>query len=108
LKRFFLLFVLIFQVHASIDINSSSVKLDYFTMPYYLDESEQLTLDDIQDIEFNLTTPNRVSLGKNKNCVWYKLELENSTTELKELFMHFKNAQNMAHIDYFELGEEGN
>jgi len=99
----FLLFSQFLYANAVINIESDDIKITEFEMAYFVDDSHNLDIDAIIAQKFSGYVPNKISLGSNKNHVWYKIEVKNSTDSVQELFVHMKNAYINSEVDIYEI-----
>ena len=80
--KFLALFVLLSSTlwSADLSITDQFEKSDNFTLKYYDDQNSLLSIDDIQNIDFEETIPSQFTMGYKYDNVWFKIEIENNST----------------------------
>ncbi len=90
LYRVWLVFLFSFVLlHAEtvVKITSDSINLDDFKINYFIDHSQNMTIEDVQKETFE-EGKNRLSLGINAHVTWVKIILQNDTESAKKLYIH--------------------
>ena len=79
MRLLFSLLILATFVNASIILNKGVEKIDDFEMAYYYDESNTLSIKDIEKLNFNQTTSNKFAFGFLMGTSWLKFTLANNS-----------------------------
>ncbi len=103
-KIIFLFLFSLLALHAEVvvEISSENVNLSDFKINYFIDKSEQMSLDEIQKQIFTVGT-NRLSLGIDAHMTWVKVVLKNNTQKHKKLYIHNIYAYHASCISFYEL-----
>lgn len=88
MKHLFLLLVILsVSLSAKVILTNEDECYKNFTIEYYYDKTNQLTLQDIQDKKFQ-TTKNNFTFGYLPGTTWFKIVLENNSTK-KDFILDF-------------------
>ncbi|MEP0073478.1 MAG: diguanylate cyclase [Marinomonas sp.] len=71
-------------------------------MSYFVDISEEMTLEDVQQQTFTPST-NSVSLGSKAKTTWAKIELQNTTKTIITAFLHHPYAYHNKSVVLYEV-----
>lgn len=85
-----------------VKINTSAVSIDEFKMGYFIDKSETMSFDKVQQQKFTQGS-NNLTLGITANVTWVKIILVNDTNSNKELFLHNAVAYHAEAIHFYEV-----
>ena len=99
---FFLLLFNILYAEPIVKINTSAVSIDEFKMGYFIDKSETMSFDKVQQQKFTQGS-NNLTLGITANVTWVKIILVNDTNSNKELFLHNAVAYHAEAIHFYEV-----
>lgn len=88
----------------TISISSPNFSLEEYQMGYFVDQSETMTLQEIQQQEFTLS-PNSVSLGTRAKTTWAKIEVHNSSDVAMTAFLHHPYAYHNKSIALHQVVE---
>ncbi|MDX2423510.1 MAG: diguanylate cyclase [Amphritea sp.] len=83
-------------------IQGSAVKLEQFQMGYFVDETQQMTFDEVLQQSFKVSK-NSISLGTHAKTTWVKIEVENSNATPFELYLHHPYAYHNRAIELYEI-----
>ncbi|GAA6130204.1 sensor domain-containing diguanylate cyclase [Halopseudomonas sabulinigri] len=106
LTRFFVLLVLLLSAAAAsaeprVVLDSTSVNLTDFRIGYYIDDSRELTYQQVRDRSFR-ETASTTSLGTNARVAWYKVILENATDSDLALDVQMPHAYHVESVAFHE------
>ncbi|MEH6567297.1 MAG: diguanylate cyclase [Halopseudomonas sp.] len=82
-------------------IDSPKVQLTDFRIGYYIDDSRELTYQQIRDRSFR-ETASTTSLGTNARVAWYKVILQNTSDSEIALDVHMPHAYHVRAIEFHE------
>ncbi|RLA71407.1 MAG: hypothetical protein DRG09_00345 [Epsilonproteobacteria bacterium] len=99
---FFLIFLNLLYAEPVVKISTSAVSIDKFKMGYLIDESENMSFDQVQKQKF-IQGSNNLTLGTTANVTWVKIILLNETDSSKELFLHNAVAYHAESIHFYEV-----
>lgn len=68
---------------ASIVISENSEKISQFSIPYIYDEKSALSVNEVSKQNFTQTIPSQFSLGYKAGTVWFKLTIDNNSSNNK-------------------------
>jgi len=81
IKTFFLLFFLLLSsLFADLEITSDKDKYDNFSIEYLYDETNKLTISEIQEKDFPQIIPSQFTQGYKYGNAWFKIEIKNRTS----------------------------
>jgi len=86
-------------------IEDGSVKLENFSMEYYVDTIREKSFHEIQNATFR-EGKNRLSLGTKAKTTWAKIALANDTNCSRKLFLHHPYAYHVKAIDFYVTAQE--
>jgi len=102
MKLLFLLLLTLKLLSAStINITDDEINLKNFSINYYDDKSEKLTIETISDKTF-ITKPSRFSAGIKKST-WIQIPLKNRTDREKRLYITYNNIHILKNITFYTL-----
>lgn len=99
---FFLVLLNILYAEPVVRITTSTVSLNDFKMGYFIDESENMSFNQVQKQKF-IQGSNSLTLGTTANVTWVKITLVNTTNSSKELFIHNAVAYHADAIHFYEV-----
>ncbi|QOR61002.1 diguanylate cyclase [Sulfurovum sp. ST-21] len=102
---FLFLSTVMLYAEAVVRITGESVNLNTFTLNYFIDHSEKMSLESIKKETF-IEGPNRLSLGINAHTTWVKIILENKTEEPKTLFIQDIYVFHSSNTTFYAFDEE--
>lgn len=103
IKILMLAFVLLSKsVLARIELSEMGTNLEQFSMAYLVDRSGDLTIDDVTGLEF-IASSNRLSLGTDAKVAWARIELKNTSTIERQLFLHHPAAYHNKSVGFYTL-----
>ncbi len=82
-----LFFITLLSAEPVINIDNDPIKLENFSVGYYVDHTEKLSLEAVEKKQFK-KIKNRFSMGTNANVIWIKIKLHNESNQTQELFVH--------------------
>lgn len=88
----------------TVTISSPDFSLEEYQMGYFIDQSEEMTLQEVQQQEFTLS-PNTVSLGTTAKTTWAKIELQNNSNDSISVFLHHPYAYHNKSIALHQIVE---
>lgn len=101
--RFFFFLTMFITLNAStIKFNYLDVKLETFTLSYFLDKNSLLSINDVQNMEFS-NISNRHGFYGDTGATWYKIDLENITDLDKKVSLHNNLAYYYKQTDIYEF-----
>lgn len=77
----FLLFMYLPASFASILISEGADTITDFSLYTFYDEKSALTIDEVAELDFTQTIPSRFTLGYKEGTVWFKVTIENKSSE---------------------------
>jgi len=83
-------------------INKNVVMLEQFEVGYFVDQTEEMPLDQVQQQTFQLS-PNSLSLGSNAQIAWIKIKLENVNKTPINLYLHLPYAYHNHAVELYEI-----
>ena len=86
------------------EISDAPLKLEHFEIEHYIDVSEKMDFETIQQQAFT-PSPNNLTLGMKPHVAWIKVPLSNSSTKDKTVYLHFPYAYNNSELVLFEVRE---
>lgn len=89
-------------VLAHIELSETDTNLEQFRMAYLVDRAGVLTIDEVIGLEF-ITSSNRLSLGTDAKVAWARIELKNTSTLDKQLFLHHPAAYHNKSVGFYTL-----
>ena len=105
-RQLFLL--LVFLLHATgvlaesrVVIDQPDVSLTDFRMGYLIDDAQSLTYTDVRNESFT-ETGNRTTLGTSARVTWFKVILDNTSAQERELYVHLPHAYHVKSVGFFE------
>jgi len=99
--RFFLILLSFFYFgHADIIVQKDTEKLENFSIEYFYDDSRELSIEDIEKIEFTEKVPSQFAFGYKKGNSWFKLKIKNKS-QFKE-FILYLNEPFFEEVNLFE------
>ncbi len=105
-RQLFLL--LVFLLHATgvlaesrVVIDQPDVSLTDFRMGYLIDDAQSLTYTDVRNESFT-ETGNRTTLGTSARVTWFKVILDNTSAQERELYVHLPHAYHIKSVGFFE------
>lgn len=103
LLQFYLLMLLSCGVVAEprIQIESPEVNLTDFRIGYYIDDSWELSYDQVRQQQFKETS-STTTLGTNARVTWFRLPIENQSGQTLALNIHLPHAYHVRSVDFFE------
>lgn len=87
-KNIFILLLLCTVSLYAVTLTDEKVKYDNFTLHYFYDESNQLTIDDIEKTDFKTIIPNQFSQGYFPGTAWFKIDITNQSSN-EEFILNF-------------------
>jgi diguanylate cyclase (GGDEF)-like protein len=75
-------------LNAATIVNNSGVQLTNFTIDYYHDQSDSLSISAITETEFTREIPNKFSLGYREGSAWFKFTVKNLTDQ-QDFILYF-------------------
>lgn len=66
---------------ASVVVSEGSGTLSDFSLHCFYDEKSALTIDQVAELDFTQTIPSRFTLGYREGTVWFKVTVENQSSE---------------------------
>ncbi|MFK2823863.1 diguanylate cyclase [Arcobacter sp. YIC-80] len=108
MKLLIMLVLLFLNINASniIQINDKKVKLSNFEILYYINDSNNIDINNIHEVKFK-KGKNKASLGRTVKNTWIKIVLRNNTKDKMQLSLHQSMAFTLNKILYFEKNKEG-
>ena len=88
------------QEHIFID--DSPVKIENFSMGYFIDNTGKLPLDRIEQKNF-IDSKNKLSLGTKAKTTWSKIIISSKSKSDKKLFIHHPYAYHVKVVDFYVL-----
>ncbi len=101
--RYLLLASILFlhQAHATpLQLNQPDINLTEFRMAYFIDASESLGIEDIIRQPFQ-PSGNKLSLGTAAKSTWARIDLQNTATEEKTLYLHHPYAYHNQLVGFY-------
>ena len=85
-----------------VTITSDKTKLHDFKLSYFIDRTNEMTIDDVPNMKF-LTATNSDTLGIDVTHTWIKIKLFNATEKNQQLFLHQDLGFTFAKTIYYEM-----
>ncbi len=82
-----LLSSLAFSNTPTITIQEDFSKLENFNLEYYIDKTQEMSLQAVQQQDFQMSS-NRISLGESAKTIWIKIQLKNESDQPFSLYLH--------------------
>ena len=107
-KYIFLFFILLTSLLTAmpiINIDANPTKLQEFNLEYFVDKTENMSLDEIKQQDF---TPDKstLSLGILEVDAWLRFELRNQSKKKQKLFIHDEHAYITNTLEFYELKDD--
>jgi len=96
----FLFFATLIFAQEPIVLNDSSVKIKDFNMSYFIDDTNEISLDEVQKKIF-INSKNKLSLGQKAKTTWAKIIITNKSELDKKLFLHHPYAYHSKIIEFY-------
>ena len=93
------------QAEAVVKIMQKEVKLNDFTINYFVDHEGHMCLSEVLEQTFQ-TGPNRLSLGINAHVTWVKLLLQNNTEITQTLHIQNRYTYHASEITYYAFDKK--
>jgi len=97
-----LLFVGTLFADPLVTITSDKTKLHDFKLSYFIDRTNEMTIDNVPNMKF-LTATNSDTLGIDVTHTWIKIKLFNATEKNQQLFLHQDLGFTFAKTIYYEM-----
>ena len=77
LRHIIILILFAYTSFASVTLNNDTTLYDDFTVQYFYDKTQTLTIDDVKRTHFSSETPNSFTFGYLEGVTWFKIEVHN-------------------------------
>jgi len=75
---------------ASLTLNDKDTSYTNFQVDYFIEEDGHfLDINDIQKVDFNQSSSNKISLGYSNNEIWFRVKIHNNTSSKKKIVLEF-------------------
>lgn len=85
----------------TLTITGSDTALEEFNMEYWVDDSGEASLNEVREQSFK-PSKNFITLGYDKNTVWTRVKLENTSSSPIELYIHYSDAYRAHQIELYQ------
>lgn len=83
-------------------INDDIIKLEHFEMGYFVDKTESMLFNEVQQQDF-LIAQNALSLGNTSNATWSKIELHSTSENQITIYLHHPDAYHNSTVELYEV-----
>lgn len=84
-----------------INVGDGDIALKEFVMGYFVDPSQQMSLAEVQQQEF-IPSGSSITLGTNAKTTWSRLDIHNTASHSRRLFIHHPHAYHLESIGFYE------
>ncbi|QYK04614.1 sensor domain-containing diguanylate cyclase [Shewanella zhangzhouensis] len=84
-----------------INVGDGDIALKEFVMGYFVDPSQQMSLAEVQQQEF-IPSGSSITLGTNAKTTWSRLDIHNTASHSRRLFVHHPHAYHLESIGFYE------
>lgn len=81
-------------------IDSKNIKLEDFSMAYFIDASESLSIQEVIRQPFT-ESRNKLSLGTSAKSTWARIELQNISQNVRTMFLHHPYAYHNQEVGFY-------
>ncbi len=80
----------IITANSTLTLNDKETAYTDFKVDYFIEEDGKFyDIDDIQEVKFNKSISNKISLGYLNNEIWFHINIHNNTSNDKEMILEF-------------------
>jgi len=83
-------------------INDDTIKLEHFEMGYFVDNTESMLFNEVQQQDFQISQ-NALSLGNKSKATWSKIELHNVSKNPLTIYLHHPDAYHNRAVELYEV-----